>query len=97
MRTRVQKWGNSLALRIPKAFALEVGLEENGEVELSVDKRRLVVRPAVPSYTLGELLADVRPSNLHGETDWGPPVGRERLSCSVGGDSSLTHRPTLSE
>lgn len=78
MRTRVQKWGNSLALRIPKAFAEEVGLEQDGEVDLSVDKGRLVVVPPVrPSYTLEELLEGVRPSNLHEETDWGPPVGKE--------------------
>lgn len=78
MRTRVQKWGNSLALRIPKAFALEVGLEKDGEVELSVEKGRLVVvPPKAPSYTLDQLLAGVRPSNLHAETDWGPPVGKE--------------------
>jgi antitoxin MazE len=78
MRTRIQKWGNSLALRIPKAFAVEVGLEKDREVELSVEKGRLViVSPATPSYTLEELLAGVRPSNLHGETDWGPPVGKE--------------------
>lgn len=78
MRTRVQKWGNSLALRIPKAFALEVGLEKDGEVELSVEGGRLVVVPPVaPLYTLDELLAGVRPSNLHAETDWGPPVGKE--------------------
>ena len=78
MRTRVQKWGNSLALRIPKAFALEVGLVEDREVELSVEKGCLIVEPpARPSYTLEELLAGVRPSNLHGETDWGPPAGKE--------------------
>ena len=78
MRTRIQKWGNSLAVRIPKAFAVEVGLEKDREVELSVEKGRLVVvSPATPSYTLEELLAGVRPSNLHGETDWGPPVGKE--------------------
>ncbi|MEA2345376.1 MAG: antitoxin MazE [Thermoanaerobaculia bacterium] len=78
MRTRVQKWGNSLALRIPKAFAQEVGLEQDGEVDLSVEKGRLVVVPPVtPSYTLEELLAGIRPSNLHEETDWGPPVGKE--------------------
>ena len=60
MKTRVQKWGNSLALRIPKAFALEVGLQEDREVELSVQRGRLVVVPsAVPSYTLEELLAEV--------------------------------------
>jgi antitoxin MazE len=78
MRTRVQKWGNSLALRIPKAFALEVGLEKNGEVDVTVEKGRLVVvPPASPSYTLEELLQGVRKSNLHGETDWGPPAGKE--------------------
>ena len=78
MRTRVQKWGNSLVLRIPKAFAQEVGLEQDGEVDLSIEKGRLVVVPPVaPSYTLDELLAGIRPSNLHEETDWGPPVGKE--------------------
>ena len=78
MRTRIQKWGNSLALRIPKAFALEVGLERDGEVELSVEKGRLViVPPSMPSYTLEELLSGVRPSNIHAETDWGPAVGKE--------------------
>ncbi len=79
MRTRVQKWGNSLALRIPKPFAAEMGLEKDREVEMSVEKGRLVVRepPASPLYTLEELLAEVRPSNLHGEVDWGPPAGKE--------------------
>jgi antitoxin MazE len=78
MRTRVQKWGNSLALRIPKAFALEVGLEKDREVELTVQRGRLVVAaPAQKSYTLEELLAGVKPSNLHKEVDWGRPVGKE--------------------
>jgi antitoxin MazE len=78
MRTRIQKWGNSLAVRIPKAFAHEVGLEQDGEVEISVEKGRLVVVPPIaPSYDLDELLAGIRPSNLHEETDWGPAVGKE--------------------
>jgi antitoxin MazE len=78
MRTRVQKWGNSLALRIPKLFVAEMGLEKDREVELSVVKGRLIAEaPPAPSYTLEELLAGVRPTNLHGETDWGPPAGKE--------------------
>lgn len=78
MRTKIQKWGNSLAVRIPKAFAVEVGLERDRDVELSVQAGRLVVElPSAPSYTLEQLLAGVRPSNVHRETDWGPPVGRE--------------------
>ena len=78
MRTKVQKWGNSLAVRIPKAFALEVGLDQDGEVELTVQSGRLVLAPPLrPSYNLDELLAGVKPSNLHKEVDWGPPVGKE--------------------
>ena len=78
MRTKVQKWGNSLAVRIPKAFAVEVGLERDRDVELSVQGGCLVVAPPPgPSYTLDELLAGVCPSNLHRETDWGAPIGKE--------------------
>ena len=78
MRTRVQKWGNSLAVRIPKVFAQEVGLEQDGEVELSVEEGRLVIVPPVaPTYELDELLSGIRPSNLHEETDWGPALGKE--------------------
>jgi antitoxin MazE len=78
MRTKIQRWGNSLALRIPKAFALEIGLENDGDVEVTIEKGRLVVEPpAAPSYTLEELLREIRPSNKHRELDWGPPVGKE--------------------
>jgi antitoxin MazE len=78
MRTRIQKWGNGLALRIPKPFAVEMGLEKDRELELSLENGRLIAAtPPAPSYTLDELLAGARPSNLHGETDWGPPVGKE--------------------
>ncbi len=89
MRTRVRRWGNSIAVRIPAALAAKSGLVKGSAVDLSVEDGRLVVRPTgLRSYTLEELLVgaeggtpgaaeDVRPSNLHDETDWGPPVGRE--------------------
>lgn len=81
MKARVQKWGNSLALRIPKALATETGLGENAEVELSSDNGRLVVTPRKrkrkPKYTIEEMLRGITPENLHGEIDFGPPVGRE--------------------
>ncbi len=76
MRTRIQKWGNSLGLRIPKPFAEEVGLADDAEVELSLDDGGLLVRPA-RSWTLGELLQGVTESNLHREFDLGPTAGRE--------------------
>lgn len=78
MRTRVQKWGNSLALRIPKAFAEEVGLQASSAVELSVVEGRLVVEPVAPlSLSLDELLKGVTKDNLPGEWRTGPAVGRE--------------------
>jgi antitoxin MazE len=78
MRTRVQKWGNSLAVRIPKALALGVSLEQDTEVELEIQAGRLVVRKVIPrEYSLDELLDEVTPGNLHGETETGAPVGRE--------------------
>lgn len=78
MHSKVHKWGNSLALRIPRAFALEVGLREDAAVEVSVRQGRLVVAPLkVPTYELDDLVAGITRRNLHGETDFGPAVGRE--------------------
>jgi antitoxin MazE len=78
MKTRVQKWGNSLALRIPKSFATEAGLQNNSSVELSLARGKLVVVPVVkPKLTLKQLLAKVTEDNLHHEIDTGPAVGIE--------------------
>ena len=78
MRVQVQKWGNSLALRIPKPFATEVQVEEGTLVDLSVVKGKLVVTPATrKKTTLSQLLAKVNRTNVHGEVETGPSVGRE--------------------
>ena len=78
MKTRVQKWGNSLALRIPKAFANEVGLQRETSVELSLTDGKLVITPVTkPKLTLRQLLANVTKENLHHEVDTGSAVGSE--------------------
>jgi antitoxin MazE len=78
MKTRVQKWGNSLALRIPKAFATEVGLVENASVDLSVRGGRLVVQvEADKRLRLEDLLREITDDNLHGEWQTGPASGKE--------------------
>ena len=78
MTSQIQKWGNSLALRIPKALAQQVGLTQSSEVELLLQDGQIVIRP-VPArqYDLAALLAEMTPENLHCETDWGAPEGRE--------------------
>ena len=77
MRTKVAKWGNSLAVRIPAALAEDVGLSSGDELELDVVDGRLVASPHRRVPTLEEMLANITPENLHGEFDWGPPVGKE--------------------
>jgi antitoxin MazE len=78
MRTRIQKWGNSLALRIPKPFAEETHLAEDSAVDLTVRNGRLVVVPVVePSLSLEDLVSRITAENRHGETETGEPVGSE--------------------
>jgi len=78
MKTRVQKWGNSLALRIPKSFANEVGLQKETPVEVSLTDGKLVITPVSnPKPTLKQLLAKVTQENLHREVDTGSAVGNE--------------------
>ncbi len=78
MRVRVQKWGNSLALRIPKPFAADAGVEEGTVVDVSVSEGHLVAAPVrVRRARLRDLLAKVTKANLHDEVDTGAPVGRE--------------------
>lgn len=79
MQTRIQKWGNSLALRIPKSFAAASRLDQDTLVDISMHDGRLVVTPVEPSVTLEELVAQITPENVHPEQDFGVPVGREIL------------------
>lgn len=78
MLTKIQRWGNSLALRIPKAFALDTQLENDSFVEISLVDGRIVITPvASPSWTLEELLAGINKKNIHHEVDTGIAVGNE--------------------
>ena len=78
MRTQIQKWGNSLALRIPKSFATESHIEAGSVVDLSITEGKLIVIPvSEPTYKLDELLAGVTKENLHVEVDTGIPIGKE--------------------
>jgi antitoxin MazE len=77
MKGSIAKWGNSLALRLPRGLAEDAKLVEGTLVELRLEGDRIVVTPAVPKYELDDLLAKMRPEHKHGETDWGAPVGKE--------------------
>ena len=79
MKTKIQKWGNSLAVRIPKSFAVETNLIQDSIVDLFLIDGDIVVKPNKKrsKYDLNDLLKNVNESNLHSETDWGEPVGKE--------------------
>jgi len=83
MKVEFQRWGNSLALRIPSAFAKEVGAAEGKRAELSVENGSLIVKVAAVKarkrrrYRLEDLVVGITPETYHREIDWGPPVGNE--------------------
>jgi len=77
MQARIQKWGNSLALRIPRPFAAQAGIENDSLVDVSIVDDRLVITPLAPKYSLVELLRGVTKDNIHGEIDTGGPAGNE--------------------
>ena len=78
MLTKIQKWGNSLALRIPKTFALDANLENDSTVEISLVDGKIVIKPvSAPQWSLDELLAGINKNNIHQEVDSGEPVGNE--------------------
>ena len=77
MRTRIQRWGNSLALRIPSALAEETELQEGAEVDVAVRRGKLVVARSTHRVSLSDLLDGITTDNLHGEVSTGEPEGKE--------------------
>ncbi|MFM2312799.1 MAG: hypothetical protein RLZZ04_2075 [Cyanobacteriota bacterium] len=77
MTNIVNKWGNSLGLRIPQPVASKVGLTAGTLVSIEVVNNTIVVSPVRKKYSLDELLEGVTPELISGEYDWGAPVGKE--------------------
>ncbi len=78
MKTRVQELGDSLVVRIPRAFAAGAGMEKDALIDLSLEGGNLVLTPlGKPSVTLEQLLDGITEENLHGEWQTGPAVGNE--------------------
>lgn len=79
MTTEVGRWGNSLAIRIPRAVAERAQLSEGDRVAVEVaGDGSVLIRPARPRYALDDLVRAITARNRHRETDWGLPEGREQ-------------------
>lgn len=78
MTSHIQRWGNSLAVRIPKRLADQLRLEPSSAVQLEVVNGQIVMTPIrTPRPALADLLARIKPDHLHAETDWSTPQGQE--------------------
>lgn len=78
MNTKIQQWGNSLALRIPKAFAVETKLHKGAVVDVSEEDGKIIVTPVKKEQiTLKRLLSGVTKENIHGEISTGKRIGKE--------------------
>jgi len=80
MQTTVQKWGNSLAIRIPKSFASETKINNGTEVDLLIKNNQLIISPIEKGqYTLDAFLSEITDSNIHNDVDFGEPIGEELI------------------
>ncbi|RMD49774.1 MAG: AbrB/MazE/SpoVT family DNA-binding domain-containing protein [Ignavibacteria bacterium] len=77
MKGKIQKWGNSLGLRIPKTFAQEAKLSAGSMVDIRIDGDVLMVKSLSPTYNLDDMLSMISPKNMHSEVDFGRNVGGE--------------------
>jgi antitoxin MazE len=77
MDTTIAKWGNSLAVRLPRNLAAEMGWQEGTAVDLQAESGVLTIRSARPKYRLADLLAQLEPGDVQAEIDWGEPQGEE--------------------
>ncbi len=77
MQTTIQKWGNSLAVRIPGVYIKEVGLKDGLPISLIVENGTLIIKPVKKNYSLKDLLDRINENNLHGEVQTGEATGNE--------------------
>jgi len=77
MTVAIRRWGNSLALRIPKDIATTLLIEDNSLVELTIEEKTLIIKPTTTHTYLEELVSQITPQNLHREVDTGRSVGNE--------------------
>jgi antitoxin MazE len=78
-KAQMAKWGNSLAVRIPKHVAEEARLKEGDPIVIKAAKGKIEISRAERIPTLEELVSQITPENRYPETNWGPDVGREKV------------------
>ena len=73
----LRKWGNSLAIRLPRTITEDHGLHDGSKIRYSESRTKLVLNLDEEALTLKDLVDRITPENLHPATDWGDPIGKE--------------------
>ncbi len=76
-RVALARWGNNLAIRLPKATVQALGVSDGAEISLRVEDGALIAKPIRTRPRLEDLVRKITPRNVHKATDWRQPVGRE--------------------
>jgi len=82
MQVRIAKWGNSLAVRLPKAIAEDLGLTEGQPVDVAIDRGAVRLKPSTAPVRLSELVAEANrlgPAQHPEVVRWGRDVGAESI------------------
>ena len=77
MTTKLQKWGNSLGVRLPKEVVKKAKLKDGKSVSVKNFGDSIIITLSSKVETLDGLLSQIKPENIHDEVDWGTPVGNE--------------------
>ena len=78
INSSIKKWGNSLAIRIPSSVIQDLALTENSSIQITSNGVVATIQPNIrKKVSLDELVAAIKPDNIHKEVDWGKPVGKE--------------------
>ena len=81
MEVKIQKWGNSLAVRLPKAFADQIGIVYGSKIRLLVEDKTIKITPVNEDkeLLLNEYLSQINKDNIHKEINFGERIGKEKL------------------
>ena len=75
MQTAITKWGNSLAIRLPKTFTEQIGINEKNKIEIIIEKDKIILQK--PRQNLKTLLSKINKDNIHKEINTGKITGKE--------------------
>ena len=79
MHVQLSKWGNSVGLRLPRALASQIGVQEGQKVNVIAEGGRLIIEPVAATWTLEDLLVGVTPDAMADAFHWGEDRGREAV------------------